>query len=266
MTIFTPRPQWVIDLINELAGDAGGVWGSITGTLSAQTDLQTALNSKLDDSQATAFGLSLLGDVNATAARSTLGLGTVATLASDADTTLAADSDTKIATQKAVKAYVDANAGGFSKGSSLPVSPSSGDLHFHTTEAEFIQYDGTRWLSVTKYNLIFDGQTGLNVSAILGRLPHPCYGTYDIYLTRASWYGVVNTAGNWTMNLYKYEGATPTLIIGETISSTTRVAVTEAINQTVTSAFEGLEVEVAENSGTATFTGGAIIEYRKIFT
>jgi len=61
------------------APPGGGTWGSITGTLSSQTDLQTALDAKLDDSQATAFGLSLLGDADSTAGRTTLGLGTLAT-------------------------------------------------------------------------------------------------------------------------------------------------------------------------------------------
>lgn len=60
----------------------------------------------------TAAGKALLDDADAAAQRTTLGLGTVATLASDTDITLAADSDLKVATQKAVKAYVDANAGG----------------------------------------------------------------------------------------------------------------------------------------------------------
>ncbi len=41
-------------------------------------------------------------------------LGTSSTLNTDTDTTLAANSDSLIATQKAVKAYVDANAGGAS--------------------------------------------------------------------------------------------------------------------------------------------------------
>jgi hypothetical protein len=122
--------------------------GYLDGVTSA---IQTQLDAKLDDSQATAFGLSLLDDANAAAgiatlgldadiatlslpasttisafgatlvddaaasnARTTLGLGTVATLASDTDGTLAANSDSNVATQKAVKTYVDAVAQGLS--------------------------------------------------------------------------------------------------------------------------------------------------------
>jgi hypothetical protein len=59
-------------------GGGGGTWGSITGTLSSQTDLQSALDAKLDDSQATAFGLSVLGAADAAAGRTALGLGTMA--------------------------------------------------------------------------------------------------------------------------------------------------------------------------------------------
>ncbi len=49
---------------------------------------------------------------NATTARTNLGLGTVAILASDNDGTLAANSATRVATQQAVKTYVDGNLDG----------------------------------------------------------------------------------------------------------------------------------------------------------
>lgn len=52
----------------------------------------------------------LSGLANYTTARTNLGLGTAATLASDTDTTLAANSDSNVATQKATKAYADLKA------------------------------------------------------------------------------------------------------------------------------------------------------------
>jgi hypothetical protein len=48
------------------------------------TGLQTALDAKLDDSQASSYGLSILDDTDAATARTTLGLGTAATSASSA--------------------------------------------------------------------------------------------------------------------------------------------------------------------------------------
>ncbi len=62
----------------------GSAWGAITGTLSAQTDLQSALDAKLTASLVSAFGLTLVDDADAAAARTTLGLGTAATSASTA--------------------------------------------------------------------------------------------------------------------------------------------------------------------------------------
>lgn len=55
-------------------GGGGSDWGLIGGTLSDQTDLQSALDAKLDDSLASAFGLTLLDDANAAAGRTTLGV------------------------------------------------------------------------------------------------------------------------------------------------------------------------------------------------
>lgn len=58
----------------------------------------------------TTAGKALLDDADAAAQRTTLGLGTAATLDSDTDGTLAANSDSKVATQKATKTALDLKA------------------------------------------------------------------------------------------------------------------------------------------------------------
>jgi len=77
-TPFTPTATIpksnVQEAIEYAAANATAAWGGITGTLSAQTDLQSALDAKLDDSQASVFGLTLLDDVDAATAQTTLGL------------------------------------------------------------------------------------------------------------------------------------------------------------------------------------------------
>jgi hypothetical protein len=67
-------------------GGGGGsvAWGGITGLLSDQTDLQAALNARLLASAVSAFGLTLIDDADAAAARTTMGLGTAATQATSA--------------------------------------------------------------------------------------------------------------------------------------------------------------------------------------
>lgn len=77
---------------NQARGDARYSQLGHTHAITDVTGLQTALDNKLDDSQATAFGLSLLDDADATAARTTLGLGTAAT----SDTTAFQPADSEL--------------------------------------------------------------------------------------------------------------------------------------------------------------------------
>lgn len=61
-----------IDLVDLSAVVPGTLWGLIGGTLSDQADLQAALDAKLDDSQAGAFGLTMLAAADVAAARTSL--------------------------------------------------------------------------------------------------------------------------------------------------------------------------------------------------
>ncbi len=56
------------------ANSSAVAWGAITGTLADQTDLQAALDAKLDDSQASLFGLVLLASLDAAEAQASLDL------------------------------------------------------------------------------------------------------------------------------------------------------------------------------------------------
>lgn len=73
--------------LKTVALTVGANWYSAVGAPPVISDiagLQTALDSKIDDSQVSAFGATLVDDVSAATARSTLGLGTLATQAASA--------------------------------------------------------------------------------------------------------------------------------------------------------------------------------------
>ncbi len=127
----------------DLIGSGGGAasWGTITGTLSAQTDLQNALAAKLDDTQASAFGLALLDDADAPTARATMGLGTAATQAS---TAFAAASHTHTSA-----AIID-----FGTASDARIAASSIDAHTDVNitapaPGQVLKYNGTNWINDT---------------------------------------------------------------------------------------------------------------------
>ncbi len=62
-----------------IVSGSGSVWTVDSLPISRITDLQTSLDAKVDDSQISAFGATLIDDADAAAARATLELGTLAT-------------------------------------------------------------------------------------------------------------------------------------------------------------------------------------------
>jgi len=65
-----------------IVSGSGSVWTVDSLPISRITDLQTSLDAKVDDSQISAFGATLIDDADAAAARATLELGTLATTGS----------------------------------------------------------------------------------------------------------------------------------------------------------------------------------------
>lgn len=72
----------IADITNLQTSLDGKASSSHTHIISDVTGLQTALDNKIDDSQISAFGITLIDDADASSARTTLGLGTAATAAS----------------------------------------------------------------------------------------------------------------------------------------------------------------------------------------
>lgn len=110
---------------------SGGFVGNVTGNLTGNADTVTTNANLTGDVTSTgnattiandAVSYAKMQDVSATSrllGRTTAGAGNVEEVVLDADDTLAADSDSRVATQQAVKAYVDASAGGGSTSLSL---------------------------------------------------------------------------------------------------------------------------------------------------
>lgn len=124
----------------------------------------------------TDFGLSLVDDADAATARATLG-----------------------ALQGA-------------KGTSFPGSPATDDLYYRTDLDLLCFYDGTRWLTVTLYEVPFGAGAGsipFTATAGLGYLP--TNSTYDLWLVDWSMTTLVLTtndgSNNWTIKLQKTNAA-----------------------------------------------------------
>lgn len=133
------------------------LWGGIGGTLENQADLKAALDAKQDAASAfdgqyaslaglpTLFdgqyaslaGLPTLFDGQYASLMGLPTLGSAASLDVDTDVGLVLDSDTKVPSQKAVKAYVDANAGAtYTAGDNIKIVGNAISVTGYATEAD----------------------------------------------------------------------------------------------------------------------------------
>jgi hypothetical protein len=108
-------------------GGGGGAttWGSITGTLASQSDLNSALNDRLLASAVSAFGLTLIDDADAAAARTTMGLAGAATLnVGTTGGTVAAGDDARLSDARTPSSHTHgsiSNSGSIGVTANLPI-------------------------------------------------------------------------------------------------------------------------------------------------
>jgi hypothetical protein len=103
-TLRTPTTLWTANAAG-IAAAAAAAFADDAIEINQVSGLQTALDAKLDDSQASAFGLTLLDDADAATARTTLGLGNVDNT-SDANKPISTATQTALNAKDSVMSYV----------------------------------------------------------------------------------------------------------------------------------------------------------------
>lgn len=168
------------------------------------------------------------------------------------------------------QAIAEVVAGSIPSGIAFPVSPSDGDTFYRRDRGILYFYDlaTTQWLSVQIFTAEDQSlNAGITASANLTALPNPWCTLYDVRLLDFTAMSQVSSTATWTFDLYKFDAASFTLLGSVTTSGDTAGAYTRhaiALNQNMTSAFEGFQCNVTENTGTATLLLGYVITYRLV--
>ena len=145
---------------------------------------------------------------------------------------------------------------------------------FKTPDHVEFFYDGTRWLSTKLHQIGFmhtfigNGESTGNIQTYI---PVPFQGIYGIYMEDMIWTAFhTNNGASWTMKLQSYD--TPNTISADISANTSThninlwVTNTDPIDAVLSASAIGLRTELVENSGTATFYGSSILNYRLIGT
>jgi hypothetical protein len=200
----------------------GGDFNVVAGVVQDFTGFEDPPVAEISD-----FIRTLLDDIDAAAARATLGAGSgggdlISTNnLSDLANTGTALTNLGVSTfAKTLLDDADANAVratiGLGTGVSFPGSPTTGDRFYRTDRNVDYFYDGTRWLSKYEYSLpVFRNPANPSSTADYSVvIVNPYFGLFDIYVTSCSlgYYIVNGTTGSnyYTVQLTRRLGATQT--------------------------------------------------------
>jgi len=160
--------------------------------------------------------------------------------------------------------------GGVASGTAFPGSPSSGDLFYRSDRAIEYYYDGTRWLSTQLFSMNTGSFSGVSVTSET-YFPVPYAGVYGLYLERFEATMLRNGAGEWDFTLGWRPASNATTndaalanIDGAGDTTVNWYSKSATIGAVLNATAKMLIVKATEVSGTATFTGAAMLFYRLV--
>lgn len=161
----------------------------------------------------------------------------------------------------------------WSSGTSMPGSPSTNDRVTRTDLGLDFYYDGTRWVTVNEYGLLYSDS---NVAATAGSAGYGAVASqFDIFVTRVEIAAFVVTTNNgtnfWTIAAQKLNTANAATSLGTAVTSAGAANTWLPLNIVINAAVVGASFPVINLQYTKTLTPGALyigttLRYRLIGT
>ena len=173
-------------------------------------------------------------------------------------------------------AWAAASGGGVAAGTSMPGSPSAGDLFWRTDENILYTYDGTRWVSATLYETPFVGNNidpSISTSDVYGRLAlHNGHSIYVEAVLCSIYVGATNSGSNvYTYVINKIDTSNSDTSIGSI--ATTALGTTNWSQQVITvnatldpASYPSLKVTATKGGSASNQFFYALVRYRIIGT